>query len=116
MIFSIVFAIEVIIAIFVRDRWIRPLLGDLLVVIAIAYFIRAFFAIRMTKIAIGTLIFAYAIELLQLLKIIDILGWRDSLLARLTIGTTFDWRDLVAYTIGVAIVIIANADRGQKII
>ncbi|MCU0546796.1 MAG: DUF2809 domain-containing protein [Oscillatoriaceae cyanobacterium Prado104] len=67
-IFSIVFAIEVIIAIFVRDRWIRPLLGDLLVVIAIAYSIHAFFAIQMTKIAIGTLIFAYSIELLQLAR------------------------------------------------
>jgi hypothetical protein len=114
-IFSIVFAIEVIIAIFFRDPWIRPLLGDVLVVIAIAYFIHAFFAIRMTKIAISTLIFAYFIELLQLVKIIDILGWRDSQIARLTIGTTFDWRDLVAYTIGVAIVIIARVDRDKTI-
>jgi Protein of unknown function (DUF2809) len=113
--FSIIFVIEVIIALFFRDPWIRPLLGDVLVVMAIAYFIHAFFAIRLQKIAIGTLIFAYFIELLQFLKIVDILGWRDSQLARLTIGTTFDWRDLVAYTIGVAIVIIANPDRGQKI-
>jgi len=108
--FSIILVIEVIIAIFFRDRWIRPLLGDMLAVMAIAYFIHAFFAIMLQKIAIGTLIFACFIELLQLVKIIDILGWRDSQLAHLTVGSTFDWRDLVAHTIGVAIVVIASPD------
>ncbi|NJS42175.1 hypothetical protein HC766_08225, partial [Candidatus Gracilibacteria bacterium] len=32
--FSIILVIEVIIALFFRDRWIRPLLGDVLVVMA----------------------------------------------------------------------------------
>ncbi|HBB34871.1 MAG TPA: DUF2809 domain-containing protein [Cyanobacteria bacterium UBA8803] len=112
--FLIIFVIEVIIAIFFRDRWIRPLLGDVLVVMAIAYFIHAFFGIRLQKIAISTLIFAYFIELLQFLKIIDFLGWRDSQLAHLTIGSTFDWRDLVAYTIGVAIIIMTSLGGENK--
>ncbi|NJK77146.1 MAG: DUF2809 domain-containing protein [Microcoleus sp. SU_5_6] len=113
--FSIIFVIEVMIALFFRDRWIRPLLGDVLVVMAIAYLIHAFFAIRLQKIAIGTLIFAYSIELLQLFKIIDIFGWRDSQLAHLTIGTTFDWRDLIAYAIGVGIVIITSSEFDRTI-
>jgi hypothetical protein len=111
--FAITFALVVLIAAFFQDPWIRPLLGDVLIVMVIAYFIHAFVSIPLRQIAIGTLIFAYFIEFLQFLKIIDLLGWRDSQLAHLTIGSTFDWRDLVAYTVGVAIVIMADAKRRQ---
>lgn len=106
--FAILFAIVVIIALFFRDDWIRPLLGDVLIVMVIAYFVHAFLAISLRKIAIATLIFAYLIEFLQFLKLIDLLGWRNSQLAHLTIGSTFDWRDLVAYMIGVSIVLLTT--------
>jgi Protein of unknown function (DUF2809) len=111
--FSILFAVEVIIAIFFRDDWIRNWLGDLLVVIVIAYFVHAFVAFPLRKIAIGTLIFAYCIELLQFFSVIDWFGWRESQLAHLTIGSTFDGKDLVAYTIGIALVLIIDR-RCQK--
>jgi hypothetical protein len=106
--FAILFAMVVIIAIFFQDDWIRPLLGDVLIVMVIAYFIHAFIAVPLRAIAIGTLIFAYSIELLQFFNLIDILGWRNSQLAHLTIGSTFDWRDLVAYTIGIVIVLLTT--------
>ena len=109
--FLILFAIEVVIAVFFRDGWVRTLLGDVLVVMVIAYLIHAFFNIHLGIIAIGTLIFAYFIELLQFLKLIDILGWQDAQLAHLTLGSTFDWRDLVAYTIGATIVIWQNKSK-----
>jgi hypothetical protein len=38
-----IWVLEAIIAMFFRDRWILPLLGDMLAVVAIAYFIHAFF-------------------------------------------------------------------------
>lgn len=104
--FAILFAIVVIIALFFRDDLIRPLLGDVLIVMVIAYFVHAFIAVPLRKVAIGTLIFACLIEFLQFLNLIDILGWRNSHLAHLTIGSTFDWRDLVAYTLGIAIVLL----------
>lgn len=106
--FALIFAIEVAIALFFRDPWIRPLLGDVLVVMVIAYAIHAFVAIPFRKIAIGTLIFAYSIEFLQGLHLIEILGWQNSQLAHLTLGSTFDWRDLIAYTIGITIAIVAT--------
>jgi hypothetical protein len=106
--FAILFAIVVMIALFFRDDWIRPLLGDVLIVMVIAYFVHAFVAVPLWRIAIGTLIFAYLIEFLQFLNLIDILGWRNSELAHLTIGSTFDWRDLIAYTLGIAIVLLTT--------
>jgi hypothetical protein len=109
--FAIILGIEVIIAVFFRDPFIRQWLGDVLVVMGVAYFIHAFVALPMFKIAIGTLILAYAIELLQSFKIIDRLGWQNSQLAHLTIGSTFDWKDLVAYTLGAAILMFIHRDR-----
>jgi Protein of unknown function (DUF2809) len=105
---AILFAMVVIIALFFRDGWVRPLLGDVLIVMVIAYFVHAFAAVPLRKIALGTLVFAYLIEFLQFLNLIDILGWRNSQLAHLTIGSTFDWRDLVAYTIGIVIVLLTT--------
>jgi hypothetical protein len=89
------------------------LLGDVLVVMVIAYFVHTFVAIPQRRIAIATLVFAYFFEFLQFLKLIDVLGWRNSQLAHLTLGSTFDWRDLVAYTIGTAIVIITSPKIGK---
>ena len=109
--FAILFAIVAAIALFFQDPWIRPLLGDVLIVMVIAYFVHAFVAISIRKIAIATLIFAYFVEFLQFLNLIDHLGWRNSQLAHLTIGSTFDWRDLVAYTIGIAIVLIISTKK-----
>jgi hypothetical protein len=109
--FAIILGIEVIIAVFFRDPWIRQWLGDVLVVMGVAYFIDAFVALPMCKIAIGTLIFAYGIEVLQFFKVIDRLGWQNSQLAHLTIGSTFDWKDLFAYTLGAAILMFIHRDR-----
>jgi hypothetical protein len=106
LIFGIIFAIEVLIALYVRDQWVRPLIGDMLIVVAIAYFVHVFVALPLWKIAIATLLFAYAVECLQFFNLIDWLGWRGSAWAHLTIGSTFDWKDLIAYTLGIGIVLL----------
>ncbi len=53
-------------------------------------------------VVLGTLISAYLVELSQYFDLVDILGWRGSQLANLTIGSTFDWIDLLAYMLGAA--------------
>lgn len=101
----LLFAVEVCIALFLDDRLIRPLVGDVLVVILIYCFLRAFLEIRIVS-AIGFVLgLAYAVEWAQYFQIVDRLGWRDNKLLATVVGTTFDWKDLVAYTIGAAIVL-----------
>jgi hypothetical protein len=99
-IFLGVLLIEIIIGGFFRDGFIRHFLGDVLIVVLICYFVRAWFAFPLWKVILGTLIFAYLVEGIQSLKLIDILGWRGSQLAHLTIGSTFDWMDMLAYMTG----------------
>ncbi|RZJ68089.1 MAG: DUF2809 domain-containing protein [Flavobacterium sp.] len=103
-----IFIVEVLIALYVDDAIIRPYVGDILVVILIYAFVRAFFDVSVKVAAIGTLAFAFFIEFLQFLQIVDKLGLHGNRMARTVIGTSFSWGDLVMYVIGIAIVFLAE--------
>lgn len=100
----LLFIIEVLIAIYVQDSIIRPYGGDFLVVILLYYLIRAFWKGSTFWVAIGVLLFAYSIEILQYFKIVDLLGLKGIRLAEIIIGTGFSWWDMLAYTLGVLLV------------
>ncbi len=110
----ILFAIEVFIAIFIRDRFIRPFVGDVLVVILIYCFVKSFVKLAAERVAVAVLIFACAIEILQYFQLVDRLGLQDNRIAQIVIGATFDWMDLVAYATGTAIVIAVEYRRRFK--
>lgn len=101
----IIFLVELYIAIYVKDDFIRPYVGDVLVVILIYAFIRTFFKFSILKTAIGVLILSFTIEILQYFKLVEILGLGSSSVARTIIGTTFVWQDLVAYSVGFIILL-----------
>jgi hypothetical protein len=105
------FLIEVVIALFVKDSFVRPYVGDVLVVMLMYCFIRSFFNLNSIRTALFVLIFSFIIEFLQYMNIIEMLGLRKSALARTVLGTTFVWYDLVAYTIGVLIILIIENQR-----
>ena len=96
----ILFLVELYIAIYVRDDFIRPYVGDVLVVFLIYAVVRTFFKVSILTAAIGVLVFSFGVEILQYFKILEILGLESSSLARTVIGTTFVWEDLIAYSIG----------------
>jgi Protein of unknown function (DUF2809) len=103
LIFVLILILEIIIGTCFHDRFVRYFLGDVLIVVLICYFIRSWLAIRLRVLLIGTLIFAFLTELAQYFDLVGWLGWQHSTLTHLTIGSTFDWLDLVAYTIGAGI-------------
>lgn len=104
----LLFAVEVLIALYVHDTIIRPYIGDLLVVILIYCFVKSFFYFSVLKTAIGVLIFSYGIETLQYLKFVEILGLQHSKAANTIIGNSFAWIDLVAYTGGFVTILLAE--------
>jgi Protein of unknown function (DUF2809) len=99
------FLIEIIIAKYVHDDFIRPYIGDMLVVMLIYCFLKIFISAKVIPTAIGVLLFSYLIEALQYFKIVDILGLGQYKMARIIIGTSFSWADICMYTIGIGIVI-----------
>lgn len=100
----LIFGIEVLIALFAHDRVIRPYIGDLLVVVLIYCFIKSFLDIPVLKAALFVLLFSYAIEILQYFNLVERLGLQHSKIASTVIGTSFAWLDLMAYTVGIGLV------------
>ena len=110
----ILFLIEVFIALYVHDEIIRPHIGDLLVVILIYYFLSAFINISFWWMALFVLLFSYLVETLQYFNLVKILGLQHSRLARIVIGTSFSWLDILCYTVGIFIVILIENRKGNK--
>jgi hypothetical protein len=102
----ILFVVEVLIALFIHDNFVRPYLGDYLVVILIYCSVKSVMRASPLKVAIGTLLFAFLIEFLQYLNILKLLGWQDSSLAKVVMGNSFAWHDILAYTLGVVSVLM----------
>ncbi len=66
--------------------------------------------------AIYSLLFAYAIEVSQYFHLIRFLNLQDSLIAKLILGTTFSFTDLLSYTFGILLVIAIEKYRNKTII
>lgn len=112
----IIFITEVCIALFVHDKFVRPYIGDVLVVILIYCFIKAFFTLRENAVATGVLLFAFMVEFAQGFSLVNKLGLQHSRIARIVIGTSFSWIDMLTYIIGIAIVLAVEHYRKRNTI
>jgi len=110
----LLFGIEVLIALYLHDRIIRPYIGDLLVVILIYCFVKALVNAPVFPTALGVLLFAYAVETLQYFHVVELLGLGHSKLARVIIGSSFEWMDMLAYTVGIGLVLSIETIWYQK--
>ncbi len=105
-IFLVIFAVETCIALFVHDDFVRPYIGDVIVMWAVYCFAQIILGGRFGsyKVAVGSLIFAFFVELLQKFRIVDVLGIKSPIL-RTIIGTSFAPADLVCYLAGTAVTV-----------
>lgn len=101
----LLFIIELVIAIFAHDRIIRPYVGDLLVVILLYCMVKSCLLAPVKITAYAVLLFAYLIETLQYSHIVKLIGLHHYKLANIIIGTSFEWLDMLAYTLGTIIII-----------
>ena len=98
--FIVVFMIEAIIAVFIHDNFIRPYLGDVLVVVLIYCFIKAFVRNETKLLPLYIFIFALLVEVGQYYNLAALLGLSDYRIARIIIGATFDIKDIACYMVG----------------
>lgn len=99
-IFVICFIVELLIAVFVHDQWIRPYVGDILVVVLIYYFIRIFLPKGIRLLPLYVFLFAAAVEISQYFGLVDMLGPGQYTVIRIILGSTFDLVDLICYGVG----------------
>lgn len=99
----ILLLIEVLIALFVHDDFIRPYVGDVLVVIVIYTFIRIFVTDRYHLLPLYVFIFAAFVEVLQYFSLVERLGLAGNRFFRVLIGSVFDIKDIICYAVGCVI-------------
>ena len=104
----LLFITEVLIALYVHDNFIRPYIGDVLVVILIYCFIKSFLKLKVLTAVVLVLLFSFGIETLQYLNIVEKLRLENNTIARTVIGTSFSWMDILSYVAGLIIVLVVE--------
>lgn len=94
------FFVELLIALFVHDRLIRPYVGDVLVVVLLYTFVRILWPEGIRFLPLYIFLFAAGVEVLQYFRIAEVLGLSDNRILSVVIGSVFDWKDIVCYGVG----------------
>ena len=101
--FMLILVIEAGIALFVRDSFIRPYGGDVLVVILLCCFIRIFIPERIRLLPLWVFLFAAAVEVGQYYDFVSLLGLGELRFFRVLMGSTFSIVDILCYALGCTI-------------
>ena len=104
--FLLLLGVEIGIALFVHDRFVRPYLGDVLVVWVIYAFLRALFPSGLPWLPVGVTLFAALVEVGQAFGLVDLLGLGHIRFFRILLGSTFDWADLLCYFAGGGLILL----------
>lgn len=93
-----VLGIEVLIAVFVHDKFVRPYLGDVLAVVFVYFGLRVLFPEKPQFVSLIAFGIAVAVELVQLTDLSELLG-KGSVFS-VIVGGTFDFADILCYFCG----------------
>ena len=91
--------VEIIIGVFVHDRFVRPYLGDTLVVILLYTIVRVVIPDSFPWLSAVIFGFAVLVEISQIFPLCDVLHIQNRLI-RVLMGTSFAWADIAAYFAG----------------
>ncbi|WP_447765657.1 ribosomal maturation YjgA family protein [Sphingopyxis panaciterrae] len=103
--------VEVAIALWVRDNFVRPYLGDVLAVILVYLALRAVTTLRPVPAALAALAVGVVVEIGQAIDLLGLLNLSDNRVARIVLGSSFGVGDLFCYAAGAAIAVLAEQAR-----
>ena len=99
-IFCGLLAVEVCIALFVHDAFVRPYVGDMLVTLLLCCMCRVAFPDEIRLLPVFVFLFAACVEIGQYFDVVALMGLTDNRFLSIALGRTFSWMDLVCYAIG----------------
>ena len=100
--------IETVIAVFLKDGFIRFTVGDFLASILVYSFFRSFLKLKPITIAVLTLVICFTVEFLQLFNMLDLLELRGNKIMTTILGSHFSISDLIAYALGIITIFIID--------
>lgn len=105
--FLLIFCIEVLIALYVRDSFVRPYIGDVLVIGLVYSFVRIFLPTGIPRLPFYVFLFACFVEVMQYLQVVETLKITNQAM-RIILGSTFDWKDIGCYAVGYILIVLNN--------
>ena len=100
LLFVALFFIEVIIALFLHDNFVRPYIGDLLVTVLLCAFLRIFIPEKIKALPIFVFVFSVFVEFAQYIDIVKLLGFENNKFLSVIIGRSFSVIDIIYYALG----------------
>lgn len=100
----VILAVEVLIALFVHDRFVRPYMGDVLAVVCVYCAVRAVLPKNPQFLSVFVFAFAVIVELVQLTGLSEFFGG----IVAVIIGGTFDFADILCYFVGSAVCFVID--------
>lgn len=100
LLFLSVLLAKILIALFVKDAFVRPYVGDMLVTVLICCFLRIFFPTGVKLLPVYVFLFAAAVEFGQYLDMVKLLGLEGNRFISVLLGRTFSVADIFCYAIG----------------
>ncbi|MBP3938653.1 MAG: DUF2809 domain-containing protein [Clostridia bacterium] len=107
-VFVFLFIIEVLIALYFHDDFIRPFVGDMIVTVLVWSFARIIFPDKFKLMSVYVMIFATLIEIGQYFNYVELLGVQDNPLLVTVMGTSFAWADIACYAVGCSVAAIVD--------
>jgi len=104
----ILLGVEILIGGYLHDALIRPYGGDFLVVILLYCLVRSGVNLPVLPTAGAVLLLAYLVETGQYFGLAGRLGFGRHSLGRILLGSDFTWADMVAYTLGILLVLVVE--------
>lgn len=99
LIFLMLVGLEFIIGIYFHDDFIRPFVGDVIIVIVLYSLIRVFIPQKAYWLSAAVFVFAAAVEFSQKIPLCDLLGVTNNFI-RVIMGVSFAWEDIICYAVG----------------
>lgn len=101
--FLLIFATEIFIALYVRDDFIRPYVGDMLVTVLICCFVRVLIPEKFRVAPLLVFLFSLLVEIGQYFDFVKLLGLDNNAFISTLFGRTFSVADIICYGIGCVI-------------
>lgn len=101
-------AVEVLIALFVNDGFVRPYVGDVIVVMVIFCFVRIFIPNKVPLLPLYVFLFSLAVEIGQYFDFVALLGLEQNRFLSVLLGRTFSLSDILCYAVGCALCAIGE--------
>ena len=96
----VILAAEVLIALFLRDGFVRPYGGDILAALFVYCLARLLFPQRARWLPWAVFALCCGVELLQSIDAVALLGLQGSTFLSVLCGRTFDGADILCYAVG----------------